>query len=212
MQIPFDHYIAVSNHTKSQLRKKCQLIYPGLDLTGYPEHKGGTHYLFTGRMAHAKGIDVLIRGFHLFLETGHENQLHIVCPSLDNKIIRWAQAYIGRHNLEDHIVFFHDISESELLKKISRAKAGIVPSLTEGFGYSAAKIVGIGCPVIATRTGSLPEVIGGKHIWMDNLSPEILSEALEKSENDKWEYKNKPFFQVDHMIEKFEALYLEVVQ
>ena len=37
----------------------------------------------------------------------------------------------------------------------------VVPSLSEGFGYSAIEAAQLGCPLIATRGNSLEEVVGG---------------------------------------------------
>jgi len=48
----------------------------------------------------------------------------------------------------------------ELVSEYSSARIALVPSYFEGFGFPASEAMAAGLPVIATRNGALPEVVG----------------------------------------------------
>jgi glycosyltransferase involved in cell wall biosynthesis len=48
----------------------------------------------------------------------------------------------------------------ELIEEYSTARAAVVPSHFEGFGFPASEAMSCGLPVIASDAGALPEVIG----------------------------------------------------
>ena len=47
-----------------------------------------------------------------------------------------------------------------LVSLIRGAKATLFPSLYEGFGFPPLEAMARGCPVVAARTGAVPEVLG----------------------------------------------------
>ena len=52
------------------------------------------------------------------------------------------------------------LSVEELVSEYSTARAAVVPSSFEGFGFPASEAMACGLPVIATDGGALPEVVG----------------------------------------------------
>jgi glycosyltransferase involved in cell wall biosynthesis len=71
-----------------------------------------------------------------------------------------------------------ELSDEDLRLCYSGAVALLHPSRYEGFGLPVAEAMACGCPVIATRTSSLPEVAGEAAIYVDPDSPESLRDAL----------------------------------
>jgi glycosyltransferase involved in cell wall biosynthesis len=53
------------------------------------------------------------------------------------------------------------LSEPELVTIVQAARALLQPSLVEGFGIPALEAMAAGCPVIASDTPALVEVLGG---------------------------------------------------
>jgi glycosyltransferase involved in cell wall biosynthesis len=62
--------------------------------------------------------------------------------------------------LGDRVRFVSGITDDELAELIASAELAVVPSLYEGFSLPAVEHMASGTPLIATRTGALPEVVG----------------------------------------------------
>ncbi|WP_243543959.1 glycosyltransferase [Pseudodesulfovibrio tunisiensis] len=60
------------------------------------------------------------------------------------------------------------LSDAELVGVYSGALALVFPSKYEGFGLPVAEAQACGCPVIATRCASLPEVGGDAALYQEN--------------------------------------------
>jgi glycosyltransferase involved in cell wall biosynthesis len=68
---------------------------------------------------------------------------------------------IREHGLERRVVLVERmLSVEELVAEYSTARAAVVPSFFEGFGFPASEAMACGLPVIATDAGALPEVVG----------------------------------------------------
>ena len=58
------------------------------------------------------------------------------------------------------------------------AQVLVMPSFEEGFGLPALEAMSAGVPVVASRHGSLPEVIGDAGLLIDPNDPESLADAI----------------------------------
>lgn len=67
-----------------------------------------------------------------------------------------------------------------LAQLYASAKVFVYPSLYEGFGIPPLEAMALGCPVIAARSSSIPEVCGDGALLFDPNSEEELKTALEK--------------------------------
>lgn len=70
------------------------------------------------------------------------------------------------------------VSDEALAALYSRAKALILPSLYEGFGFPILEGLALGCPVISSTAASLPEVGGDVVTYFDPTDPQALAEIL----------------------------------
>ena len=61
---------------------------------------------------------------------------------------------------ETHGEVPHIAELPELVREYSTARAAVVPSFFEGFGFPASEAMSCGLPVIANVAGALPEVVG----------------------------------------------------
>lgn len=66
---------------------------------------------------------------------------------------------ISKYKRIPQIHFLGRVTDNELIKYYSNARAFIFPSLYEGFGIPVIEAQACGCPVIAANTSSLPEVL-----------------------------------------------------
>jgi glycosyltransferase involved in cell wall biosynthesis len=80
--------------------------------------------------------------------------------------------------LGDQVRFVSGISDDELAELIASAEVAVVPSLYEGFSLPAVEHMASGTPLIATRTGALPEVVGDAAVLVEPGDAEELAAAL----------------------------------
>ncbi len=71
-----------------------------------------------------------------------------------------------------------------LFRLVRTAKAVLMPSLFEGFGLPALEAIQLGTPVIASNTGSLPEVVGDAGLLVDPYHVAEIASAIECIDND----------------------------
>src|SRR5262249_20117394 len=76
--------------------------------------------------------------------------------------------------LGDSVRFVSGISDEELAELMASAEVAVVPSLYEGFSLPAVEHMASGTPLIATRTGALPEVTGDAARLVEPGDPEEL--------------------------------------
>lgn len=65
--------------------------------------------------------------------------------------------YIREHHLEDRVIHLQNLDETELRYLYEHADLFVTPSLREGFGFTPVEAAIYGCPVISSRSESLPE-------------------------------------------------------
>ena len=78
----------------------------------------------------------------------------------------------------DRVEFLPFVSILELAVLYRNATFFVYPSLYEGFGIPVLEAFSSGCPVIASKTTSIPEVGGDAAIYVDPLSEEEISAAM----------------------------------
>jgi len=67
---------------------------------------------------------------------------------------------------------------------IAGARALVHPSGFEGFGFTPLEAMALGTPAIASRTGSLPEVLGNGALLLDGIDAEAWSTAMIRLQQD----------------------------
>jgi glycosyltransferase involved in cell wall biosynthesis len=80
--------------------------------------------------------------------------------------------------LGSRVRFVHGISDDEVAKLTASAEIAVVPSLYEGFSLPAVEHMASGTPLIVSRTGALPEVVGDAALLVEPGDPEELAAAL----------------------------------
>lgn len=89
-------------------------------------------------------------------------------------------SHIKLSNLDDRIRFLGRVSDSELIKLYQSAEAFVFPSLYEGFGIPPLEAQACGCPVLAAKTASIPEVLGDSSLFFDPTDIQSINLAIIK--------------------------------
>jgi len=91
---------------------------------------------------------------------------------------------IAKHKLSDRVIMTGYVSDENLVFLYSRAFALVQPSLMEGFGLPAVEAMACGTPVISSRAGSLPEVVGEAGVYFDPTDVGSMAGAIRTFLND----------------------------
>ena len=172
--LPFDHYIAVSKFTETSLiangvsPRKISQIYNGIDYDEFVDfqHQGVINqpikFLYFGRLGTSKGLDIILESF-ANVEKDHNCQLHLVVPKTPRRMWDLVQNMIEDLGLREKVSFYHNLSKADLYHLISVCDAALIPSLSEGFCFSAVEANAIGIPIIHSGKGALSEVLQGSN-------------------------------------------------
>jgi glycosyltransferase involved in cell wall biosynthesis len=76
---------------------------------------------------------------------------------------RFLEAAVDR--LSPRLAVLGFVSDQDLACLYSNARALIVPSLNEGFGLPAVEAMSLGCAIVASNRGALPEVLGDAALY-----------------------------------------------
>jgi len=105
-------------------------------------------------------------------------KLVIVSRALANKNIPESKEI--NQLINSQITIITNVDQSELNQLYHQAAIYIQPSLNEGFGLPLLEAMTVGCPVISTRAGSLPEVGGSAPLYAKSPSISNLANAIKK--------------------------------
>jgi glycosyltransferase involved in cell wall biosynthesis len=93
---------------------------------------------------------------------------------------RYELSVVNCLGVSDLVHFCDDLDEEGLTIAYNSAKAVIVPSLSEGFGFPVLEAMACGTPVASSTGGSLPEVGGNIPFYFDPQNNDQLVDALEE--------------------------------
>jgi glycosyltransferase involved in cell wall biosynthesis len=80
--------------------------------------------------------------------------------------------------IEQQVVFTGYLPDEDLVALLNQADVLVLPSLLEGFGLPAVEAAACGCPVVATKSSPLPDLLGEGGLYFDPLNSHELEAAL----------------------------------
>jgi glycosyltransferase involved in cell wall biosynthesis len=80
--------------------------------------------------------------------------------------------------LGDRVTFANGLPDDEYAQLLASAEVAVIPSLYEGFSLPAVEHLASGTPLVASRAGALPEVVGDAAVLVEPGDPEELAAAL----------------------------------
>ncbi len=191
--------VAISRATKKALvkkgfdEKKVFVIYPGVDTNLFnrsakpPLRNKKPTVLFFGRPGVAKGVNYLIEAMRMVKTTLPDTQLVLLLSKKPAGEHKKAVSLVKKLNLSGSVEFLEPRPIGQLPGIIKSADVCVVPSVSEGFGFSAAEAVACGTPVVASDAGSLPEIVktGYNGLLSEPANPESIAKNVIKVLSDK---------------------------
>lgn len=114
-----------------------------------------------------KGIATLLEAFAK-LRTERDVELHLVTKPVPGGR---TEQLVDRLGIAEHVRFVHGISDAELVALMGSAEVACVPSLYEGFSLPTAELMACATPLVASRAGAIPEVVGPDGECADLVTP-----------------------------------------
>jgi D-inositol-3-phosphate glycosyltransferase len=226
--LDYDCYVAVSDSTSQQLHRlgidkgKVQTIHNAVDYNHFNPKKYGSEtirrkyglgkrfvYLCYGRPGVSKGMEYAVKAAALVKEKIPESRFVLVLSkdAAYRKHHQRITQLIRQLQLGSHILLLPPAPWSEVPQYLNAADCVVVPSLAEGFGFTAAEAVAMGVPVVATNTTSLPEVVSGKYVLVEPKSSRAIAEAVEAVHLGKYKRTKRKVFSVKSNVDSYLSVY-----
>jgi glycosyltransferase involved in cell wall biosynthesis len=135
-----------------------------------------------GRIVAMASADTPMKGVATLLEAlaklRTEREVELVLVSRPSKGGP-TERLIERLGLEDCVTFVNGISDAELVEVMGSAEVACVPSLYEGFSLPTAELMACETPLVVSRAGAIPEVVGDDGECADLVTPGDVGELYE---------------------------------
>jgi glycosyltransferase involved in cell wall biosynthesis len=134
------------------------------------------YVLALGTIEPRKDLPTLVRAFDALAATDPELRLVVAGPP------GWGagdfDAACDRAGARDRIVRMGWVDDDQRAALLAQAAVFAYPSLYEGFGLPPLEAMAAGVPVVATRAGALPEVLGDAALLVEPGDADALAQAL----------------------------------
>lgn len=193
--------IAVSNSTKNDLisqakvgKSQVEVIYEGVDKTVFQpipyvslkevlykyDLVKNYYFLTVGTIQPRKNLIRLMKAFKGFLNMTNDFKFKLILVGEKGWLSDEIFEVPKKIGLNSNVRFLGRVKDEELVHLYSGAAALVYPSLYEGFGLPVLEAFACNCPVIASNSSSLPEVVGEAGLLVNPYSVEQIMAAMLK--------------------------------
>jgi glycosyltransferase involved in cell wall biosynthesis len=184
------HIIAISRYSAQRARtryglpsERITVVHHGADHMPSSERGGrcgeaSEPYLFSlGNSKPYKNLRGLLHAFALVAPRHPDLRLKIAGRG---DSIRNLRALVDRLGVTDQVEFCGMVTETEVRRLFTGARALVSPSIVEGFGFPLVEAMTLGCPVITSNIPVVREIVGEAAVCADPTRPEAIAAAIEQ--------------------------------
>ncbi len=174
----------------SALAAKTDTVYNGVDLTRFqpaPDCPGQPMaVIYSGRLHPEKGVDTLIRAFDMVADAEPEARL-VICggesfgSDRETGYVRELKEVAAAVNLRhgERITFTGYQPHDRLPSILRQASIYACPSrVDDSLPLAAIEAIACGLPVVGSRRGGIPEVVGEAGLLVESDNPEETAAAI----------------------------------
>lgn len=137
--------------------------------------KGSRYVLYIGDLRPYKN---LLRSLEAFALLDLPDMYFVIGGNRESRFYLGLEKKIWELKLNHRVVFMGYVQDEDLPLLYSGAEALVFPTLYEGFGLPPLEAMACGCPVVASRVASLPEVCGDAARYVDPYNVESIAEGI----------------------------------
>jgi glycosyltransferase involved in cell wall biosynthesis len=173
-QVLRDWLVAEAGFAPDRVTVKYNPVPAPASAAGRAEPASSRAFLFVGKFAAYKGIDLLLDAWERVSAPGAR-----LCFVGDGPQADTVRAAVAR---DDRIEWTGQLPVADVAARMAAARAVVVPSVwDEPFGRVAAEAFATGRPVITTGRGGLREVVGDDAGWVTGTDPAALAAAIDEA-------------------------------
>jgi glycosyltransferase involved in cell wall biosynthesis len=140
---------------------------------------------YVGGFGPHKNLDALVTVFARLASRPGSSDLRLIMVGQTSGEAFYSHAELLKQRiteleLTDRVIFTGFLPDSDLAVLLNLSTVLTLPSLMEGFGLPAVEAAACGCPVIATTSSPLPELLGDGGIYVDPTNWDELEDALNR--------------------------------
>lgn len=180
------HILTVSEFSKKEIvnyyripEEKIAVIYNAVDKRFRPQPddtlKKENYLLAVSSVKENKNFSLILKAFEILSKKATDLKLFIVG---DLKHGNFSNIDLDTFENHPKIKFIGRVNDEQLVKLYSNAIAFLFPSLYEGFGIPVLEAQACGCPVIASNTASLLEVLQNSADLVNPLNTDDFVKAI----------------------------------
>lgn len=199
-----DRIIAVSDFIATELKKygienKVDVIRNGVNTHKFSPKVSGNEIrrkyglegsrvlLFSGRLVPSKGIEFLLKALPIVIREHPNVKLMIaggttysIKNSLYSEYNAMLRKIVDSNDLNDFVISQGHVNFSRMPAYYAAADICVMPSVYEPLGNVSLEVLASGRPLIASRTGGIPEVVENRKngILVPPKNPRALADAL----------------------------------
>jgi len=128
----------------------------------------------SGRILAMASADAPLKGIHILLEalakllTERDLELVLVTKPKEGGV---TEKLIDKLGITGKVSFANGLTDDELVALMGSAELACVPSLYEGFSLPTAELMACETPLVVSRAGAIPEVVGPDGLCADVVEP-----------------------------------------
>lgn len=185
LRLGWSHVLTPSEFTRRRLPdpSRATTVYNAVDHPFWDPAKhqprdlpGAFTYLYFGRPGVSKGVEYLVDAAEIVRRERPDSRLVMILSREPRR--QYANIVKRLAKLGDHVVLVDSVPRNDLPSWLLGADVVVVPSLSEGFGYSAVEAAALGCPLIATSGHATEELLRDYAMFVPPGDPEALAQAI----------------------------------
>jgi len=136
------------------------------------------YLLYYGSTRPNKNLLNIVRGFDLLIRQAEEEDTDLLLIVKKDRFYRDVERVIKNLDRESRVRVLDQIPPADQRAILGSARVFLFPTKYEGFGFPALEAMAAGVPVIAGRSGALPEICGNAAEFVNPDEPEDIAAAL----------------------------------